>query len=146
MSERFPRVGRLSRGYARRQVDGYISRVEAGLESGRMTSRTTPSAIRRAAFDLVLHGYSPAAVDAALDDLEQRALALEATTGEPVQEFELASEAGVLRDRATGPYGARFRRAGALRRGYDVDDVDDLLDTLVSPLRGEPGWGPMPCA
>jgi DivIVA domain-containing protein len=115
MTDQFPRVGRLSRGYARRQVDTYLARVETAHASGRLTSRTTAAAIRRAAFDLVLHGYQPAAVDAALDELEQQALALDAAArgDRSTQEYELASRRASC---ATARPGRTARGSGGLPR------------------------------
>ncbi len=135
----FRRVGRLARGYAPGQVDPYLARVEAALAGRPVTVRTSAATIRRAAFDLVLHGYDPAEVDAALDALELRALATEAALGQqPLP--ELAAEAGRLLARLAGAPGARFRRAKAWERGYRPEAVDALLDSVAGRLRG--GTGP----
>ena len=144
MSGRFPRVGRLSHGYAVRQVDAYLTGVEGALDAGPLTNRTSAAAIRRAAFDLVLHGYSPMAVDEALDRLEERALELEhsaADSGALPVTHDVWAEAASLRGRLERPPGERFRRAGRLVRGYRPADVDALLDALDGPLSGGPGVG-----
>jgi DivIVA domain-containing protein len=141
MSDRFPRVGRLSHGYAVRQVDAYLARVESSLQAGGGAPRTTAASIRRAAFDLVLHGYQPMAVDRVLDRLEERALELEragsaAPDGAPVG-HDLGAEAAALRTRIGQPNGERFRTTGMLTRGYRQADVDALLDKLGVSLSGE---------
>lgn len=158
MNTAFPRVGRLSHGYKPTQVDAFLEQVEAGLSAGRLTSRTTAAAIRKAAFDLVLRGYDCASVDAALDGLEVRALAVEArvraevsgelsaraapASGPPRSApptAELDSEAAHLRRRLGEPTGSRFPHTGRLRRGYSVSGVDALLDRLSGPLQATPG-------
>ena len=137
--QRFPRVRRLARGYAVRQVDGYLERVERALAGGRIETGTSAAAIRRAAFDLVRGGYDPAAVDAALDELEERALAVEAEIGAGPAGRQLASEVGALRARADARRGARFPRTGWLRRGYQPEGVDALLDAIAAALDGTGG-------
>jgi DivIVA domain-containing protein len=138
MSDRFPRVGRVSYGYAVRQVDAYLARVEGSLEAPDGSPRTTAAAIRRTAFDLVLHGYQPMAVDRVLDRLEERALELErvARDGAPVG-HDLLAEAAALRARIAQPPGHRFRKTGPVTRGYRQADVDALLDMLEGSLSGE---------
>ena len=144
MSGRFPRVSRLSHGYAARQVDAYLNRVEAALDAGVPSGHASAAAIRRAAFDLVLHGYAPMAVDEALDRLEERALELERAATEsgalPVA-HDVWAEAASLGGRLERPRGERFRMAGRLVRGYRPADVDALLDALAGPLGGGPGVG-----
>ena len=90
MTELFPRVSATARGYAIEQVDAFFDRARHDYEgsvsgegpagaadtaaqhpeeasaSGSAASPLDAAAVRVAAFDLVRHGYSPAAVDSAL--------------------------------------------------------------------------------
>lgn len=130
--DRFPRVGRLHRGYHRRQVDRFIHRVEVSLQG--VLPPVSAAEIRRAGFELVHGGYDVAAVDAALDQLEERST--DAAAAGRRDRFDPESEAATLREEVAAPYMRRFPRAAALRRGYDIDAVDDFLDGVADMLAG----------
>ena len=136
MSSRFPRVSRLRRGYHRRQVDAFLNHIEVSL-SGVFPP---PSAveIRQAGFELVHGGYDTEAVDAALDQLEERVLARQEMSSGRRGRVDIPGEAEFVKGELTAPYMKRFPRAGALHRGYDVDDVDEFLDRVVTALDGGP--------
>jgi DivIVA domain-containing protein len=132
---RFRRVGWLHRGYHCNQVDTFFAWCEQALGASTLPVLSAAD-IRRAGFELVRHGYEPAAVDAALDELEDRALAAQGVVGGRRGRLDLGSEVAFLRQELGAPYMQRFRRAHALRRGYDVDEVDDFVDTVSEALAG----------
>jgi DivIVA domain-containing protein len=131
---RFPRVSRLRKGYHRRQVDAFLNRVEVAL--GGALPAPTAAEVRQAGFELVRGGYDTVAVDEALDALEERVIAAQGLTSGRRGRLDPSGEAQFLRGELTAPYMKRFPRATSLRRGYDVDDVDDFLDHVVAALDG----------
>jgi DivIVA domain-containing protein len=132
---RFPRVRRLRRGYHCKQVDAFLAGVEASL-IGQLPP-IAPSDIRRAGFELVRHGYDIGAVDSHLDSLEERVLALSGGVSGRRRRAVSASDEQLLRDQLDAPYMRRFSRASILRRGYNVDDVDEFLDRVTAALSGD---------
>jgi DivIVA domain-containing protein len=92
--------------------------------------------IRRAGFELVRHGYVVGAVDARLDELEERVLLVEAATSGRRGRSDPDRDVKFLRDELDKPYMRRFPRSGMLRRGYDLDDVDGLVDRVLARLNG----------
>jgi DivIVA domain-containing protein len=133
--ERFPRVGRLHKGYHRRQVDHFLNHVEVAL--GGVFPMPTAAEVRQAGFELVRNGYDTRAVDEALDELEERVLTAQRARAGRRGRVDPASEAEFLKAGLAAPYMRRFPRARALRRGYDVDDVDDFIDRVVASLDGK---------
>lgn len=129
-AERFPRTGRLHKGYHRKQVDHFLNHVELAL-SGAMPP---PSAaeVREAGFEMVRGGYVTGDVDRALDVLEERVLVAQAAGRRG--RSDPASEVAFLKGELTAPYMARFPRARGLRRGYDIDDVDAFIDQVLAAL------------
>lgn len=94
------------------------------------------AAVRVAAFDLVRHGYSPAAVDSALDRLEAAFVAADradfiAENGQSAWMTGVVERATTLYERLTRPPGERFAPPQH-GRGYDAAQVDALLDRLVA--------------
>ena len=134
MSRRFPRVGRLHKGYHPRQVDDFLNHIEVSLSG--VLPPPTAREIREAGFELVRGGYDTAAVDAALDALEEKVLTLAQRVSARHGRIDSAAEAQFLRAELAKPYLARFPRAGALRRGYDIDDVDTFIDRVLATLDG----------
>jgi DivIVA domain-containing protein len=130
---RLPRVSWLRRGYAVRQVDAAVRTVEQALAQD--PPGVTATDVRRLGFELRHHGYQIAATDALLDELELRCT--KAALG-AVPPWQVADEATRDLERlrnSTGPAdGARFPRVGRLRRGYDVAQVDRLLERCTSDL------------
>lgn len=107
--------------------------------TGTSRSSTGPldaAAVRVAAFDLVRHGYSPAAVDSALDRLEAAFVAADradfiAENGQSAWMTGVVERATTLYERLTRPPGDRFAPPQH-GRGYDAAQVDALLDRLVA--------------
>lgn len=137
---RFPRVGRMRRGYHCRQVDAFLNHVEVSL--GGVFPPPTAAEVRQAGFELVHHGYDVRAVDEHLDGLEERVLRAQTAGAGRRGRVDPAGEAAYLRDELAGPYLRRFPRAAALRRGYDRDDVDEFVDRLLAALDGAAGTAP----
>ena len=132
--DRYPRVHRWRKGYHRGQVDAFVSNVEVSLSG--MIPMPTATDIRRAGFELRRGGYDTTAVDAALDDLESRVLAVQRLSAGRRARPDPGADAAVLREELAGPYMQRFPRSGFLRRGYDLDDVDDFVDRVLVALDG----------
>ena len=133
--DRYPRVRRWRKGYHRGQVDAFVSNVEVSLSG--MIPMPTATDIRRAGFELRRGGYDTAAVDAALDDLESRVLAVQRLSAGRRARPDPGADAAVLREELSGPYMQRFPRSGFLRRGYDLDDVDEFVDRVLGALDGD---------
>ncbi|HLS16024.1 MAG TPA: DivIVA domain-containing protein [Beutenbergiaceae bacterium] len=129
----FPTVGRWASGYDREEVEDFFDRAKRAYQNGDVSM--TSEDVRNAAFDLVRHGYDPAAVDAALDRLEgafiQRDRAeFVSSRGQDAWMEQIAERATTLYPRLVRPAGERFAppRRG---RGYERDAVDDVMDRLV---------------
>lgn len=129
----FPTVGRWASGYDREEVEEFFDRAKRAYQNGDVSM--TSEDVRNAAFDLVRHGYDPAAVDAALDRLEgafiQRDRAEYVTSrGQDAWMEQIAERATTLYPRLVRPAGERFAppRRG---RGYEREAVDDVMDRLV---------------
>jgi DivIVA domain-containing protein len=128
-------VGRLHKGYHCRQVEAFLNHVEVSLSG--VFPMPTAADVRQAGFELVRHGYDVAAVDAALDALEERVLAAEQALGGRRGRANTEGDVEFLRGELDAPYMKRFPRAKTLRRGYDIDDVDELVDRVVASLEGK---------
>ena len=137
----FDRVERTQYGYNAKQVDEFMRRARVSFETPDAAARQVTSGdVRAVSFDPVKGGYTAAAVDAALDRLED-ALArrerdeLVAERGEEAWLREIGRLAGLLRGRLHRPDGQRFRRPGkAKARSYNTTDVDDLCYELIGYL------------
>jgi DivIVA domain-containing protein len=131
----FRTVGRFSKGYNPEQVEEFFARARRSYEGDR-SEMIDGHDVRRAAFDLVRHGYDPTAVDAALDRLERaftarRRADFVAANGQDSWMEHLAGRARTLYDRLRRPDGDRFARARRGEQGYDPDDVDEICHRLV---------------
>jgi DivIVA domain-containing protein len=138
MTELFPRVGLLRRGYDQEQVDEFFTAIRVAYERPVMDPNgLTAPELRRAAFDLVSRGYKTEDVDGALDRLE------EAFSGRMREQFlrtygrdawntQLAERAQVLYERLRRPKGNRFKKPRGIGRGYKARDVDALLDRITA--------------
>jgi DivIVA domain-containing protein len=111
-----------------------MSRVEVSLQGD--YAPMAAADIRRAGFELVRHGYAVAAVDARLDELEERVLLVEAATSGRRVRSDPDTDVQFLLDQLNEPYMRRFPRSGILRRGYDLDDVDGLVDRVLARFNG----------
>jgi DivIVA domain-containing protein len=131
---RFPRVSRLRRGYHCKQVEAFLARVEVSLDGS--FPPMAAGDIRRAGFELVRHGYAVDAVDGYLDGLEDQVLAVEGVTGGRRARTDPETDRQFLREQLDKPYMRRFPRAGLLRRGYHLDQVDEFVDQVIAHLEG----------
>lgn len=139
----FPHTTGRTKGYRPREVDEFLARARAAFEAPDAADLDA-TAVRTAAFPLVKRGYQISAVDAALGRIEdafaarerEQALGRAGARAWVGRSRELAQE---VLDRLTRPKGKRFRRAGFLRFGYRIDEVDLVADKLARFLSsGEP--------
>ncbi|ALJ20300.1 DivIVA domain-containing protein [Microbacterium sp. No. 7] len=140
-SSLFPRDER-GRGYDPAAVDAYLERARASFEADEgdeARREVDAAAVRAVGFPLVRGGYSVDAVDMALTRIEEafaareREEALARAGARPW----VARSRGIgqeILDRMSRPEGARFRRAGLLRYGYRVDEVDIVADRIAAYL------------
>jgi len=131
-AKRFGRARGLGKGYHRKQVDAFVNRVELALQGA--LPGVTATEIRRVGFELVRRGYAVDEVDAALDDMELRAVVLQGATAGRRGRLDPAAEAAFLRKELSGPYMKRFSRVHFPVRGYDIDDVDAFVDRVCTAL------------
>jgi DivIVA domain-containing protein len=138
VSTTFPRTRKSQLGYSVEQVEEFLedARRAYTAETSAYADTVTSNAIRRTAFAMEKGGYTPSAVDAALERLEdafatrEREAAL-AHRGEADWNAHARATAQVLIDRLARPAGAKFTRVGLLTTGYHVSDVDAFADRLV---------------
>lgn len=134
MENLFPTVGRWASGYDREEVEEFFERAKAAYENGEISMSSAD--VRSAAFDLVRHGYDPAAVDAALDRLETAFVQRDRSefvsrNSQDAWMEQVAERATSLYPRLVRPRGERFAPPER-GRGYQREAVDDLLDQLVA--------------
>ena len=119
---------------------GEVALAEPAAEPGAVetsaAAQFTSESVRHVSFALVRKGYAIGAVDAALGRIEDAFAAREreATvaavgTAEWVESARVTAQE--VLERLTRPEGKRFRRAGFLRFGYRIDEVDIVADKLV---------------
>ena len=133
---RFPRVGRLHKGYHCRQVDAFLDHVEvslggvfppptaAGGTAGRV--RAGPRRLRRA------RRWTSTSTRSRSGSSSRRA-GWRGVAAVPTR----AGEAEFLKAELTASVHAAASRAPRfLRRGYHVDDVDEFVDRVVGALDG----------
>lgn len=146
VSSTFPRTSGSVRGYDVEQVEAFLATARQAYTSDDAESTggpVTSDSIRATAFDLVKGGYDAAAVDAAMERLEDAFAMREreheiALVGEQRWNAEARAAAQELLDRLARPQGRRFRRTGLLTTGYRVGDVDAFADRVSGYLqRGE---------
>ena len=128
MSTTFPNVRRRRLGYDPQEVDRFLAAARAAFDD-RNGGGTGSADIRTVAFAMRKGGYATAAVDAALERLEDAFAAREREreirrTGEKTWYAGTRQLAKEITGRLDLPDGQRFARAGALRTGYSVRDVD----------------------
>lgn len=135
MTAMFRTVRRFRTGYDPEQVEDFFTRARRAYEGDR-SEVLEGQDVRRAAFDLVRHGYAPDAVDAALDRLERaftarRRAEFVASSGQDAWMEHLAGRARTLYERLRRADGERFARARHGEQGYAPEDVDALCHRLV---------------
>ncbi|XAS67828.1 DivIVA domain-containing protein [Micrococcaceae bacterium Sec5.7] len=140
----FERVQRNEYGYNAKQVDQFLQRSRVSLETPKAAVHVIRSAdVRAVSFDPVKGGYSAAAVDAALDRLEDAFARRErdeliAASGEETWLREIGKLSGILRGRLHRPDGERFRRPSKGKsRSYNTLDVDNLCVDLIGYLEDD---------
>lgn len=122
-----PRFRLALRGYDRAQVDAFLDRVEKALNGG---PPLPLDEIRQTRFTGVFRGYARVPVDELLHECLRE---LRATLPRTDRRGRTRVRAGWL---ATWIEHASFAGAGLLRPGYDMRDVDALLERVIDGLRG----------
>ncbi|RMI12765.1 DivIVA domain-containing protein [Cellulomonas triticagri] len=132
----FRRVSGMRTGYHPEEVDDFFTHARSVYEQGPAGALSSKD-VRTVAFDLVRHGYSTTAVDAALDRLEAAFVARAradfiAERGRQAWLEGLAEQARTLYGRLTRPDGDRFDPPKGRQPGYRAEDVDALCARLVA--------------
>lgn len=135
----FARVSKLSKGYDPVEVDEFFEFARRDYEASSPTMDATT--VRRTSFTLTRGGYDVVDVDAALDRLEDALAARSreeeiADVGQDKHMERLLGRARTLQGRLERPAGEKFRRADGDVLAYDVDQVDELCDTLADYFKG----------
>jgi DivIVA domain-containing protein len=133
----FPEATGREKGYEKAPVDEFMARARAAFDAAQ--PELTSDDVRHAAFPLVRHGYSIAAVDAALGRIEDAFAAREresVVTTQGAKEWvgQTRETAQVILDRLSRPRGQRFDRARGLAYGYRIDEVDVVTDKIARYL------------
>lgn len=148
MARSFPRAGVFTLGYHRSQVtEFFLAATRAYEAAGRRRAgdgaapgeEFDDTTIRSVSFSLVRGGYEPAAVDRALDRLEQafvkrRRAGTVARTGGGEWRSHVEELTDTLTGRLRRAPGERFAHPEGRTRGYDAREVDRLLDRVVAHL------------
>jgi DivIVA domain-containing protein len=134
VSTTFPRARKL--GYDVDQVEDFLEDARRAYHAGPgETTVVSADSIRRQAFAMKKRGYSPSAVDAALERLEDAFATKERDrafrdAGDQAWYAQARGNAQVILDRVVRSRGRRFKRAGWFTLGYSVRDVDTLADRV----------------
>ena len=140
VSTTFPRVKR-GPGYDIDEVEDFLEDARRAYTGDRGSAQVvTATSIRQMGSSMKRGGYAPAAVDAALERLEDAFAARErermlAQVGDQGAYQRARSDAQVILDRVTGARGHRFKRVGVLTTGYSVRDVDAFADRIARFLQ-----------
>lgn len=132
---RFGTVPKINTGYDPQEVDEFFEYARAVYE-GRQAGPFGSNDIQTVSFELVRGGYDTHEVDAALDRLESAFSVKDRSAfvtqhGPQAWMEHVAQEARSLYPRLNRPPCERFAPAARGEVGYDMDDVDALLDRLV---------------
>lgn len=139
----FPAADKGTKGYSPQQVDSFLDDVKLAFENPQVeNSRVTSKALRAKSFDMKRNGYDPRYVDAALDRLEELFYQREKTVliakHGRVQWDARAEELGKeIAGRISLPHTERFKRTNLLAHGYNLTQVDAVLDQ-ISTVLGRP--------
>ncbi len=136
VSTTFPRTSKKTRGYSAEEVEQFLAEARRAYDANDDAPPLTAAEIRHTAFAMQKGGYSPAAVDAALERLEDAFATREreraaATIGEAAWLAEVRTRTEVVVNRLSRPAGHRFERTSFLTVGYHRADVDRLAGKLV---------------
>lgn len=142
MSETFPRTRTSRLGYSVTAVEQFLTtaRMAYDAEPGDTGSILTADQIRRIGFEMEKGGYLPAAVDAALERLEDAFSNRErdrsaSLRGDEEWFSEARERAREILARLERPQKHRFDGSGFFRLGYEKRDVDAFAEVLISYFR-----------
>jgi DivIVA domain-containing protein len=132
---RFGKVSVAHTGYDPEEVDDFFEYARAVYE-GRQAGPFGAADIQSVSFELMRGGYDTHEVDAALDRLETAFSVRDRSEfvsqhGAQAWMDRIADDARSLYPRLNRPPCEKFAPAGRGEAGYDMDDVDALLDRLV---------------
>lgn len=135
----FPTVKRSKRGYDPNEVDRFLRLARRAYE-GDPDVPLTAEDIRRTGFPLQRGGYQPAAVDSALERLEDAFASRERSEarhelGDRRWLEEARATAQVILNRLGRPEGQRFQRSSVFTIGYNRREVDRFAKRLVRYFR-----------
>ncbi len=134
MSSTFPRVSK-GRGYDTAEVEDFLEDARRAYGAPIEQAGLSAARIRTTAFSMKRGGYDPAAVDAALERLEdafatrERQSAID-RTGDQAWYQQARALAQTVLDRISRPRGSRFRRMSWFGTGYSVREVDGFTDRI----------------
>jgi DivIVA domain-containing protein len=137
VSSTFPHV-RRRRGYSVAEVEDFLEEARRAYTSPTGAPSVVDAAtIRKIGFSMEKGGYSPVAVDAALERLEdafatrERERVFSEPGGDAAWYTKARSTAQVILDRLDREQGKRFKRVSIVSTGYRTGDVDDFTDRLI---------------
>lgn len=137
MARSFPTVGPFRHGYHKDQVTDFVLQANRAYErtvQGRETDWDAER-VRAGSFAMVRGGFQPRAVDRTLDRLEdafvRRGRAVSFRSNPELWEAHVEDLKDSIMGRLQRPRGERFDRPSRLRSGYDVRQVDLLLDAVA---------------
>jgi len=141
LTAHFPKAAPKELGYHPAQVDSLVERARlqfANPGSHNIDAKT----LRTAQFELVDGGYVIAAVDAALDRLDdafavQDAKRLVAQVGEHGASERVAQLQELLAGRVARPRGKHFKRNKLWLKGYSARQVDAMVALVGEQLAGK---------
>ncbi len=127
-----PKVAKGKYGYSVTEVDQVLARARDQYANPAFKVLDWRE-LTSAAFKLEKGGYQTAAVDAALDKLQDTFAEREAKR----TNFETRDLKQLLLGRTDRPKGRRFSKLSVLGKGYARTQVDALLDLFVEHVAGE---------
>jgi DivIVA domain-containing protein len=127
-----PKVAKGKFGYSVAEVDQFLARARDQYANPAFKVLDWRE-LTAAAFKLEKGGYQTAAVDAALDKLQDTFAEREAQ----LTNFETRDLKELLLGRTERPKGRRFSKVSFLGKGYARAQVDALLDLFVEHVAGE---------
>lgn len=131
----FDRVEPREYGYNMEEVEEFLA-FARNAYNGSGRDQLSVEDVQQANFEVVFGGYDPAAVDSALDRLEDAIILKRrnehiASEGEKAWYDHLEKRTEVLMGRLQRPAGERFRRPiNPKAQGYRAEDVDSFLNRL----------------
>lgn len=132
----FPHVRKRSLGYRVDEVEEFLKIARSAYDADRAGQEQVSSeSIRLTAFSMARGGYAPAAVDAAMERLEDAFASREREqavrrSGEKAWYSNTRMLAKEIIARLSRPRGERFARTGLLAVGYRPKDVDVFMERV----------------